>query len=182
MGPETGRCRRTDGKLWRCRKDVVPGNKYCEGHMHRGRSRKCMEASGVTLQSNLHTATCSNSHTPATTFSVKTSQKIKSHNLSVTSAKLSTPIPENHESKNPSSSRSKGLTNTSTTITTSFPDDKSTLTNTCVKNDESSRSFTINACNYNKYSISNSVYMNIFLWLQPLNCKILTLFCKQQRK
>ncbi|WCJ22822.1 growth-regulating factor 9 [Euphorbia peplus] len=37
--PETDGCRRTDGKKWRCRKDVVPGEKYCERHMHRGRRR-----------------------------------------------------------------------------------------------------------------------------------------------
>ncbi|KAL8114279.1 growth-regulating factor 9-like [Apium graveolens] len=138
MGPDTGRCRRTDGKLWRCRKDVVPGNKYCEGHMHRGRPRKRVQASEVTLQSNLQTGTCSNSHTPTSTCSVKTSQKIKSHNLSDTSAKFSTPIPESHQNKNPSPSRSKDLTNTATTITTSLADDKSKLTNTCVKNDECS--------------------------------------------
>ncbi|KAK1274324.1 Growth-regulating factor 12 [Acorus gramineus] len=42
---EPGRCRRTDGKKWRCSKDVVPDQKYCERHMHRGRlrSRKPVE-------------------------------------------------------------------------------------------------------------------------------------------
>lgn len=39
MEPEPGRCRRTDGKKWRCAKDVVPEQKYCERHMHRGRNR-----------------------------------------------------------------------------------------------------------------------------------------------
>ncbi|PON42821.1 Growth-regulating factor [Parasponia andersonii] len=39
MDPEPGRCRRTDGKKWRCSRDVVVGQKYCERHMHRGRSR-----------------------------------------------------------------------------------------------------------------------------------------------
>ncbi|KAI4378679.1 hypothetical protein MLD38_016124 [Melastoma candidum] len=37
--PEPGRCRRTDGKKWRCSRDVVPGQKYCERHVHRGRNR-----------------------------------------------------------------------------------------------------------------------------------------------
>eukprot|EP00249_Psilotum_nudum_P020561 c27758_g1_i1 orf=880-1803(+) len=37
--PEPGRCRRTDGKKWRCSRDVVPNQKYCERHMHRGRHR-----------------------------------------------------------------------------------------------------------------------------------------------
>ncbi|XP_010553336.1 PREDICTED: growth-regulating factor 3 [Tarenaya hassleriana] len=39
MDPEPGRCRRTDGKKWRCSRDVVVGHKYCERHMHRGRNR-----------------------------------------------------------------------------------------------------------------------------------------------
>eukprot|EP00249_Psilotum_nudum_P013029 c24113_g2_i2 orf=1158-2831(+) len=37
--PEPGRCRRTDGKKWRCSREVVPDQKYCERHMHRGRHR-----------------------------------------------------------------------------------------------------------------------------------------------
>ncbi|XP_065855341.1 growth-regulating factor 3-like [Euphorbia lathyris] len=37
--PEPGRCRRTDGKKWRCSRDVVAGQKYCERHVHRGRNR-----------------------------------------------------------------------------------------------------------------------------------------------
>ncbi|XP_059306012.1 growth-regulating factor 3 [Lycium ferocissimum] len=45
MDPEPGRCRRTDGKKWRCSRDVVTGHKYCERHVHRGknRSRKPVE-------------------------------------------------------------------------------------------------------------------------------------------
>ncbi|XAR69714.1 hypothetical protein NMG60_11001415 [Bertholletia excelsa] len=39
MDLEPGRCRRTDGKKWRCSRDVVAGHKYCERHMHRGRNR-----------------------------------------------------------------------------------------------------------------------------------------------
>ncbi|XWS66721.1 hypothetical protein CRYUN_Cryun05aG0224800 [Craigia yunnanensis] len=39
MDPEPGRCRRTDGKKWRCSRDVVAGQKYCERHMQRGRNR-----------------------------------------------------------------------------------------------------------------------------------------------
>ncbi|XXG81693.1 hypothetical protein AAC387_Pa09g2268 [Persea americana] len=37
--PEPGRCRRTDGKKWRCSKEAFPDSKYCEKHMHRGRNR-----------------------------------------------------------------------------------------------------------------------------------------------
>ncbi|KAK8557063.1 hypothetical protein V6N13_035168 [Hibiscus sabdariffa] len=39
MDPEPGRCQRTDGKKWRCSRDVVTGQKYCERHVHRGRNR-----------------------------------------------------------------------------------------------------------------------------------------------
>ncbi|KAG6524841.1 hypothetical protein ZIOFF_014785 [Zingiber officinale] len=46
IDPEPGRCRRTDGKKWRCSREVVVGQKYCERHVHRGRnrSRKHVEA------------------------------------------------------------------------------------------------------------------------------------------
>lgn len=45
MDSEPGRCKRTDGRKWRCSKNVVPLQKYCERHMHRGRqgSRKHVE-------------------------------------------------------------------------------------------------------------------------------------------
>lgn len=48
--PEPGRCRRTDGKKWRCAREVVPDQKYCERHMHRGRqrSRKAADANQQT--------------------------------------------------------------------------------------------------------------------------------------
>ncbi|VVB15846.1 unnamed protein product [Arabis nemorensis] len=36
---EPRRCRRTDGKKWRCSKEVVSNHKYCERHLHRGRPR-----------------------------------------------------------------------------------------------------------------------------------------------
>ncbi|OMO78612.1 Peptidase M48, partial [Corchorus capsularis] len=51
MDPEPGRCRRTDGKKWRCSKNVIPDQKYCEQHMHRGRhcSRKPVESPQITL-------------------------------------------------------------------------------------------------------------------------------------
>ncbi|WMV40490.1 hypothetical protein MTR67_033875 [Solanum verrucosum] len=60
--PEPGRCRRTDGKKWRCSKDAHPDSKYCERHMHRGRnrSRKPVESQTTSqfLSTNIsHTAT-----------------------------------------------------------------------------------------------------------------------------
>ncbi|XP_062220945.1 growth-regulating factor 1-like [Phragmites australis] len=60
--PEPGRCRRTDGKKWRCSKEAYPDSKYCEKHMHRGknRSRKPVEMSLATpapTSSNVASAT-----------------------------------------------------------------------------------------------------------------------------
>eukprot|EP00257_Ricinus_communis_P023490 XP_015583489.1 growth-regulating factor 2 [Ricinus communis] len=46
--PEPGRCRRTDGKKWRCSKDVVPDQKYCERHINRGRHRSRKPVEGQT--------------------------------------------------------------------------------------------------------------------------------------
>ncbi|PWZ06835.1 Growth-regulating factor 2 [Zea mays] len=37
--PEPGRCRRTDGKKWRCSREAHGDSKYCEKHIHRGKSR-----------------------------------------------------------------------------------------------------------------------------------------------
>ncbi|XP_041018110.1 growth-regulating factor 5-like isoform X4 [Juglans microcarpa x Juglans regia] len=56
VDPEPGRCRRTDGKKWRCSKEAYPDSKYCERHMHRGRnrSRKPVEVtSTATTTTNL---------------------------------------------------------------------------------------------------------------------------------
>ncbi|XP_073101007.1 growth-regulating factor 1 isoform X1 [Elaeis guineensis] len=66
--PEPGRCRRTDGKKWRCSKEAYPDSKYCERHMHRGknRSRKPVEMSLATsLPSSTSSSTPSTSHTPS---------------------------------------------------------------------------------------------------------------------
>ncbi|XP_075505997.1 growth-regulating factor 4-like [Primulina tabacum] len=56
--PEPGRCRRTDGKKWRCSKDAHPDSKYCDRHMHRGRNR-----------SRKHVESQSNSQSLSTTIS-----------------------------------------------------------------------------------------------------------------
>uniref|UniRef100_A0A804HUE6 Growth-regulating factor n=2 Tax=Musa acuminata TaxID=4641 RepID=A0A804HUE6_MUSAM len=56
VDPEPGRCRRTDGKKWRCSKEAFPDSKYCERHMHRGksRSRKPVELSLATTPISSH--------------------------------------------------------------------------------------------------------------------------------
>ncbi|KAM3310985.1 hypothetical protein ACQJBY_031572 [Aegilops geniculata] len=43
---EPGRCRRTDGKKWRCSRDAVADQKYCERHMNRGRHRSRKHVEG----------------------------------------------------------------------------------------------------------------------------------------
>ncbi|XP_057547000.1 growth-regulating factor 4-like [Amaranthus tricolor] len=58
VDPEPGRCRRTDGKKWRCSKEAYPDSKYCERHMNRGRnrSRKLVESSSCSSSST--TSSC----------------------------------------------------------------------------------------------------------------------------
>ncbi|KAK8545568.1 hypothetical protein V6N13_066844 [Hibiscus sabdariffa] len=68
VDPEPGRCRRTDGKKWRCSKDAYPDSKYCERHMHRGRnrSRKHVESQTSTQSSSTVTSltvSCSSGET-----------------------------------------------------------------------------------------------------------------------
>ncbi|XP_024032261.1 growth-regulating factor 1-like, partial [Morus notabilis] len=46
--PEPGRCRRTDGKKWRCSRDAVADQKYCERHINRGRHRSRKPVEGQT--------------------------------------------------------------------------------------------------------------------------------------
>uniref|UniRef100_A0A7C9DEM1 Growth-regulating factor n=1 Tax=Opuntia streptacantha TaxID=393608 RepID=A0A7C9DEM1_OPUST len=52
VDPEPGRCRRTDGKKWRCSKEAHPDSKYCERHMHRGRSRSRKPVESHSLSSS----------------------------------------------------------------------------------------------------------------------------------
>lgn len=54
--PEPWRCRRTDGKKWRCSRDVAPDQKYCERHSHksRPRSRKPVELPNHSVNNNDH--------------------------------------------------------------------------------------------------------------------------------
>lgn len=58
IDPEPGRCRRTDGKKWRCSKDAHPDSKYCERHMNRGRyrSRKLVESQTTSQSSSTVTS------------------------------------------------------------------------------------------------------------------------------
>ncbi|XP_054811631.1 LOW QUALITY PROTEIN: growth-regulating factor 4-like [Prosopis cineraria] len=75
VDPEPGRCRRTDGKKWRCSKEAYPDSKYCERHMHRGRnrSRKPVES---------HTMIQSSSTVTSLTVTGGSSRNENSQNLS----------------------------------------------------------------------------------------------------
>ncbi|CAI9291033.1 unnamed protein product [Lactuca saligna] len=68
--PEPWRCRRTDGKKWRCAKDVGPNQKYCERHAHktRSRSRKPVDTT------HNPTATSSNQQTRCHEWFIKSSE------------------------------------------------------------------------------------------------------------
>ncbi|XP_020203332.1 growth-regulating factor 9 isoform X2 [Cajanus cajan] len=63
LDQEPHRCRRTDGKKWRCGKNVVPGQKYCERHMHRGRNRSRKPVETSQANSCLTTKPSNKSHT-----------------------------------------------------------------------------------------------------------------------
>ncbi|KAI8023639.1 Growth-regulating factor 12 [Camellia lanceoleosa] len=97
MDPEPGRCRRTDGKKWRCSREVVPDQKYCQRHMHRGRlrSRKHVEASKIPSESC--TATTLNCKTTTTTINTSDSPNTESNLLTL--------VPVNLQLATPSSSR-----------------------------------------------------------------------------
>ncbi|KAJ1430363.1 WRC domain [Sesbania bispinosa] len=69
--PEPGRCRRTDGKKWRCSRDAVVDQKYCERHMNRGRHRSRKPVEGQSGHAvTVGTTNTTNSNTvPSTTVS-----------------------------------------------------------------------------------------------------------------
>jgi hypothetical protein len=48
METEALRCRRTDGKRWRCSRDVVPYKKYCANHMYRGAKKAMVDSKSKT--------------------------------------------------------------------------------------------------------------------------------------
>ncbi|KAK3182863.1 hypothetical protein Dsin_030149 [Dipteronia sinensis] len=56
IDPEPGRCRRTDGKKWRCSKDAHPDSKYCERHMNRSRYRSRKPVESQSASQSLPTA------------------------------------------------------------------------------------------------------------------------------
>ncbi|CAK9154532.1 unnamed protein product [Ilex paraguariensis] len=148
MDPEPGRCRRTDGKKWRCSRDVVPGQKYCERHMHRGRqrSRKHVESS----------KNISESDTTITITSSDTSTAINSYNTTNTIANLSVSVPPNLHLMIPSSSDySNNVPAIAETTTTSSRSGNSRVNKINIFSDSSATPTTINFCNIDNRSKNN---------------------------
>ncbi|KAF5816783.1 putative transcription factor interactor and regulator C3H-WRC/GRF family [Helianthus annuus] len=86
---QSERCRRTDGKRWRCKKDVLPNQKYCERHVHRGRicSRKPVEVVDKTFLESKSTAMTSISF-PKTTPNLQSHAKTNETKVSIKNQSL----------------------------------------------------------------------------------------------
>ncbi|KAM2035557.1 hypothetical protein EV2_039526 [Malus domestica] len=65
--PEPWRCKRTDGKKWRCSRDVAPDLKYCERHAHKTRNRSRKPVESQTLNPNFLTNN-NNMRSPTSNF------------------------------------------------------------------------------------------------------------------
>lgn len=101
--PEPGRCRRTDGKKWRCSRDAVVDQKYCERHMNRGRHRSRKPVEG---QSGHAVTGATTTTTTATTNNISAASKLMPN----ASSSVSVVVPGNaasntltfahHQSKN----------------------------------------------------------------------------------
>ncbi|XP_058104688.1 growth-regulating factor 10 isoform X1 [Magnolia sinica] len=99
MEPEPGRCRRTDGKKWRCSKDVVPDQKYCERHMHRGRQRSRKPVEGNTTANN-NTNTTKNTVDSNTNLSISIPGGLELMTSPSTSTIVAPPITTNAHNNN----------------------------------------------------------------------------------
>jgi len=75
IDPEPGRCRRTDGKKWRCSRDAHPDSKYCDRHMirRRYRSRKPVESQPHSSSASSNPVAASASAASSATGSAATS-------------------------------------------------------------------------------------------------------------
>ncbi|OMP00536.1 Growth-regulating factor 5 [Corchorus olitorius] len=92
---EPGRCRRTDGKKWRCSRAVIPDQKYCARHMNRG-AKKPVEVSQPVVDSPTSRLKMANKVVCAAAAAVTTnlsisipSQELSTHNESSMSSSSS---------------------------------------------------------------------------------------------
>ncbi|KAL5062144.1 hypothetical protein RYX36_023881 [Vicia faba] len=117
--PEPGRCRRTDGKRWRCKSTVLPGQKYCATHMHRGAKRRC--ANTESSPSAIATTTAVSSDvTIARLPYAAAATDIQKADCRIPNTQLSMPVPESAAQSLECKKKSGGGssdTDTSTTIT-----------------------------------------------------------------
>lgn len=99
---EPGRCKRTDGKKWRCSKEAYPDSRYCERHMHRGknRSRKPVEVTSSTKTSSI-SPTISSIHGNLSISTNSTIPSISPFNLSPLHHNPSSLVSEVPNSHNP---------------------------------------------------------------------------------
>ncbi|KAK3036335.1 hypothetical protein RJ639_031742 [Escallonia herrerae] len=136
MDPEPGRCRRTDGKKWRCKRDVVPSLRYCEQHLHRGtqRSRKYVESSNSIAE-------------------LDTSTAIKSENTLDGSKSFLLPVSANLQLTTPSSLDSD---NDPATITSSADGNSRNYHHVYINNDSCATPTTFYTCNSSKESDDNA--------------------------
>ncbi|CAH2053763.1 unnamed protein product [Thlaspi arvense] len=93
--PEPGRCRRTDGKKWRCSREAYPDSKYCEKHMHRGRNRarKTLDQNQTSAPLTSPSLSFPNNNNPSPTLSSSSSS-------STYSASSSSPSMDAYSSSN----------------------------------------------------------------------------------
>ncbi|CAK9148337.1 unnamed protein product [Ilex paraguariensis] len=147
MDPKPRRSRRTDGKKWSSSRDLVPGQKYCERHMHRGRqrSRKHVESS----------KNISESDTTITITSSDTTTATNSYNTTNTIANLSVSVPPNLQLMIPSPDYSNNVPATVEITTTSSSSGNSRVNKINVISDSSATPITINFCNSNNRSKNN---------------------------
>ncbi|XP_020413420.1 growth-regulating factor 9 isoform X3 [Prunus persica] len=111
---EPGRCRRTDGKKWRCRRDVLPDQKYCGQHIHRGAKRQMKDVQPVAVPSSSAAAMNTTRLSRTTAICRKTNCAIPNTNLSI-SIPANPPPGRNDERINSSSDSDTTLTDTSLT-------------------------------------------------------------------
>lgn len=128
VDPEPGRCRRTDGKKWRCGKSVVPDQKYCGQHMHRGRqrSRKPVETSEASpssannLKGRLDDSTSNLSNSVGLQLMTKSSNNtnVSSGNMTTTSSYYGMSCISGQSSTTNVCSGTISATNVATAVTT----------------------------------------------------------------
>lgn len=97
---ELGRCRRTDGKKWRCRRDVIPDQKYCARHMHRGAKKLAKPFEPTASSAVTNTALLP----PATATSCRTARTSPNTNLSISIPVSPRPISNDEKSDSGNSS------------------------------------------------------------------------------